>query len=81
MLKGFPKATITEKLGRGHYRISRDDGYSIEVRSSGRGDWYQVSNMARRKSLGVFQFDMERGYMPHDQLADEITATHEKYGD
>ena len=69
MLSGFPKQITTTKLGRGHYRIDRDDGHSIEVRSSANGYWYQVSTLARRKSLGVFQFDMARGYMPRDQIA------------
>lgn len=69
MLKGFPKTITTTKLARGYYRIDREDGYSIEVRSSGRGDWYQVNNMTYRKSLGVFQFDMARGYMARDQVA------------
>ena len=68
MLKGFPKSITTTKLGRGHYRINREDGYSIEIRSSYKGYWYQVSNLARRKSLSVFQFDMRYGFMPCDQL-------------
>lgn len=80
MLSGFPKQITTMKLGRGHYRIDREDGYSIEVRTSGRGDWYQIGNMARGKSLGVFQFDMERGYMPHDQLSESHAAVRKKYG-
>lgn len=58
----------TTKLSRGHYRIDREDGYSVEVRRSARGDWYQTSNMARFKSLSVAKFDMQYQYMPRDVL-------------
>lgn len=68
MLKDFPKTITTMKLNRGHYRIVREDGYSIEVRSSVKGDWYQLGNMARRETLSVFQSDMKRGYMSRDQV-------------
>ena len=69
MLPGFPKEVTTEKLGRGHYKLTRSDGYSITVRSSTRGDWYQTSTLSRRKSLRVFQYDMGHGFMPVDQCA------------
>lgn len=68
MLPGFPKSITTTKLDRGHYRISREDGCSIEVRRSSNGDWYQVGNMVRAKSLGIFKFDMRHGYMTRDYL-------------
>lgn len=68
MLPGFPKRICTTKLGRGHYAIKREDGYQIEVRKSAYGYWYQTSNLSRRKSLAVFQFDMKNGYMAKDQL-------------
>lgn len=68
MLPGFPKKITTVKLNRGHYRIDREDGYSIEVRRSAKGYWYQTSNLTKSKSLSVFEYDMKNGYMSYDQL-------------
>jgi hypothetical protein len=67
MLPGFPKKVDAQKLARGHYRLLREDGYSINVRR-GVSSWYQVGNMVRRKSLGMFIFDLEYGYTAHDQI-------------
>lgn len=68
MLPGFPKRIETKKLGRGHYVILREDGYSIVVRKNPRGGWYQVGNGSTRPTLRTFKTDMAFGYMAKDQL-------------
>lgn len=65
MLSGFPKNVTKEKLGRGHYRLTRDDGYTVEVRQGVGGWWFGSRKI---KSLGVAEFDMRNGYTAHDQL-------------
>lgn len=70
MLPGFPKDIKTTKIKRGHYRIDRSDGYSIEVRKSAFGYWYQVGTLKQLDSLQMFKTDMTMGYMAKDQLGE-----------
>lgn len=75
MKHGFPKAITTTKLDRGHYRIDREDGYSIEVRRRSKREWYQISNMATRKTLALFETDMKNGAMVEDAVIEKPKAT------
>ena len=67
MLAGFPKTVKSEMLRRGHYRLTREDGYVVEVKRGMNGWWF--GNTGRKvKSLGVAKFDMENGYTSKDQV-------------
>jgi len=68
MLPGFPKNVTKEKLSRGHYRLSREDGFVVEVVHGVDGWWF--GNSGRKlPSLGVAEYDMRNGYTSHDQIA------------
>jgi len=68
MLPGFPKNVTKEKVRRGHYRLTRDDGFTVEVKH-GVGGWWFGNTGKKVKSLGVAEYDMQNGYTSHDQLA------------
>src|SRR5690606_12147652 len=40
MLPGFPKNVTKEKVSRGRYRLTRDDGYVVEVKRGVGGWWF-----------------------------------------
>lgn len=67
MLTGFPKMVVKEKIGRGHYRLTRDDGYVVEVQR-GVGGWWFGGTGRKVRSLGVAEFDLKNGYTARDQL-------------
>lgn len=67
MLTGFPKNVTKEKVHRGHYRLTRDDGYTVEVKR-GVGGWWFGNTGRKVKSLGVAEYDMRNGYTSHDQV-------------
>lgn len=79
MLPGFPKMVVKEKISRGRYRLTRDDGYTVEVKR-GIGGWWFGNTGRKVKSLGVAEYDMQNGYTSHDQLAVEHAQTAAKYG-
>ena len=79
MLPGFPKAVTKEKLRRGRYRLTRDDGYTVEVKR-GVGGWWFGNTGRKVKSLGVAEYDMQNGYTSRDQLAIEHAQAAAKYG-
>lgn len=66
MRAGFPKNVERHKVGKGHYLLIREDGYSVELRRSPRGYFYQTSNFARFATLRVAIMDLSHGYMPRD---------------
>jgi hypothetical protein len=68
MLPGFPKQVAKKKIARGHYRLTREDGYSVEVKH-GIGGWWFGKTGRKVKSLGVAEYDMRNGYTSHDQVA------------
>ena len=67
MLPGFPKSVRKEKVRRGHYRLTRDDGFTVEVKR-GVGGWWFGNTGRKLKSLGVAEYDMRNGYTAHDQV-------------
>lgn len=67
MLPGFPKNVTKEKVRRGHYRLTRDDGFTVEVKH-GVGGWWFGNTGRKVKSLGVAEYDMRNGYTSHDQV-------------
>ena len=68
----------TTKIDRGHYKLSRNDGYSIVVRKSAGKGWYDVSTMHREPTLAAFQFDMSNGYMAVDLVARHLDPDADK---
>ena len=68
MLPGFPKNITKEKIRRGCYRLTREDGYTVEVVHGISGWWFGRTGK-KVKSLGVAEYDMRNGYTSHDQLA------------
>jgi hypothetical protein len=67
MLPGFPKNVTKEKVSRGRYRLTRDDGYAVEVKR-GVGGWWFGNTGRKVKSLGIAEYDMRNGYTSHDQV-------------
>lgn len=67
MLDGFPKEVSKTKIARGHWKLTRADGYSLSVIKGVNGWWIQ--GMGRKvKSLGIVEYDMIHGFTAHDQL-------------
>lgn len=67
MLPGFPKNVIKEKVRRGHYRLKRDDGFTVEVKH-GVGGWWFGNTGRKVKSLSIAEYDMRNGYTSRDQV-------------
>ena len=73
MLPGFPKKVTKEKIRRGCYRLTRDDGFTVEVTHGVDGWWF--GNYGRKvKTLGVAEYDMRNGFTSHDQLGSRQEA-------
>ena len=67
MLPGFPKNVTKEKVRRGHYRLTREDGFTVEVKH-GVGGWWFGGTGQKVKTLGVAVYDMRNGYTSRDQV-------------
>lgn len=69
MLEGFPKVVTKTKIKRGHYRLTRDDGYVVEVIAFKPFEWRMRSSGGFKKyhSLKSIIYDMEHGYTAKDQ--------------
>lgn len=60
MTNEFPKTIETTKIGKGHYRIEREDGFAIEVKRESKRRW--TSDNTFRKTLGEFETDVKNGH-------------------
>jgi hypothetical protein len=67
MLAGFPKSVTTVKLSRRRYRLTRDDGYTVEIERAVRG-WRIVGTGRTAPTLRSEIYDLRHGYTAHDQL-------------
>jgi hypothetical protein len=68
MLPEFPKTVVKEKVGRGHYRLTRDDGFTVEVKRCA-GGWLFGGGGRKVKSIGLAEYDMRNGFTSHDQVS------------
>ena len=73
MLPGFPKKVVTTKLGRGHYRLVRDDGHAVEAQRGVKGWW--CNGVRKAPSLKDIRLDMQNGYTAHDQLGETMSKS------
>ena len=67
MIAGFPKSVTAVKLSRHRYRLTRDDGYAVEIERAVRG-WRIVGGGQTAPTLRSVIYGLRHGYTAHDQL-------------